>query len=97
MATEAANSSGNVVSIGSEFTPDSLLEVISRVPEDFDPRTLERKEGPVFVLHPDTASKVLPQAKQWEQDPEFKAKLDAIIERKREEWRDREANRKLVS
>jgi hypothetical protein len=97
MATKGANSSGNVVHTGPNFTPDNLLELIRRVPEDFDSRTLEREGGPVFVLHPDTAAKVLPQAKEWEKDPEFKAKLDAIMERKREEWRDREADRKLVS
>lgn len=97
MAAKAADSSGNVVHTGPDFTPDGLLELIGRVPEDFDARTLERKEGPVFVLHPDTAAKVVPQAKEWEKDPEFKAKLDAIMERKREEWRDREADRKLVN
>lgn len=96
MAMRAADLSGNVVHTGPDFTADSLL-MISSVPEDFDARTLERKEGAMFVLHPDTAAKILPLAKEWERDPEFKARLDAIVERKREEWRDREANRKLVS
>jgi hypothetical protein len=97
MAKREADSSGNVVHTGPDFTPDDLLELISRVPEDFDSRTLERQGGPVFVLHPDTAAKVVPQAKEWEKNPEFKAKLAEIMQRKREEWRDREANRKLVS
>jgi hypothetical protein len=97
LAGRAAESSGNVVHAGSDLTPDNLLDLISRVPEDFDPQTLEPEPGPVFVLHPDTAAKVLPQAKEWERDPGFKAKLDKIKDKKREEWRDREADRKLVS
>jgi|CZLA01.1.fsa_nt_gi hypothetical protein len=96
LAGKAAESAGNVVHTGVEFTPDNLLELISRVPEDFDPETLQPKPGPAFVLHPETAAKILPMAKEWEQDPEFKRKLDEIRKRKLEEWRDREANRKLV-
>jgi hypothetical protein len=95
--SKTAESTGNVVKAEGEFTPDHLLELISRLPEDFDPETLERVPGAVFVLHPETAAKLLPKAKGWEQNPEFKAKLKDITNRKREEWRDREANRKLVS
>ncbi len=96
-ASKTAESTGNVVKSEGDFTPEKLLELISRLPEDFDPETLQPEPGAVFVLHPETAAKILPQAKQWEQDPEFKAKLENITNRKREEWRDREANRKLVS
>lgn len=49
---------------------------------------------PTIVSHPDTFS---PKAlEQWEQDPEYRASADALIESKRMEWRDREADRKLV-
>jgi hypothetical protein len=97
LAAKDAESAGNVVHAGGEFTPDDLLEVIRRVPEDFDPETLQPEPGAVFVLHPETAAKILPMVKQWEQDPEFKRKLEEIRNRKLEEWRDREANRKLVN
>jgi hypothetical protein len=97
LARKAADSAGNVVNTGGELTPDKLLELISRVQEDFDPKTLEREPGAVFVIDPETAAKILPKVKEWEQNPEFKAKLERITNRKREEWRDREANRKLVS
>jgi hypothetical protein len=95
--SKTAESTGSVVKSEGDFTPEKLLELISRLPEDFDPETLQPEPGAVFVLHPETAAKILPQAKEWEQDPEFKAKLEDITNRKREAWRDREANRKLVS
>lgn len=95
--TRTADSTGNVIKSDGDFTPDQLLELISRIPEDFDPETLQPERGAMFVLHPETAAKILPQAKEWEKDPKFKVKLESITNKKREAWRDREANRKLVS
>jgi hypothetical protein len=96
LVSKTADSTGSVVKSEGDFTPDKLLELIRRVPEDFDPETLEAEPGAVFVLHPETAAQLVPQAKEWEKNPEFKAKLESIKNLKREEWRDREANRKLV-
>lgn len=94
-AGEAAESVGNVVRTGGEFTPDKYLEVFRKVEVDFDPQTLQPKPG-FLVMHPDIAASVITKVKEWKKDPTFKAEYERIIAVKREEWRDREANRKLV-
>ena len=63
---------------------------------DFDPQTLQPKPGWVWVMHPNMAASVIPKVNEWEKDPTFNAKRERIMVVKREEWRDREANRKLV-
>ena len=89
---KAANSVGNVVHAGGKLTPDKYLEVFRKIEMDFDPQTLQPTVGHVQVMHPDMATKV----KEWEKNPVFKAEFEQIMAVKREEWRDREANRKLV-
>lgn len=49
---------------------------------------------PTIVFHPDTFSPLV--FEQWEKDAEFRSAADELIETKRMEWRDREADRKLV-
>ena len=96
-AGEAADSVGNVVHAGGELTPDKVLEVYRKVERDFDPQTLQPKPGFVWTMHPDVAASVIPKIEEWEKDPVFKAEYERIMTVKREEWRDREANRKLVN
>ena len=93
---EAADSVGNVVHAGGELTPDTFFELFRRVQMDFDPKTLEPKPGLMFVMHPDTAAKIVPKVKEWEKDPAFDAEYKRIVSQNREAWRDREANRKLA-
>ncbi len=93
---KAADSVGNVIHAGGDLTQDKFLEVFRRVQMDFDPETLQPKPGFVWVLHPDLAASVVPKVKEWEKDPAFNAEYERIMAVKREEWRDREANRKLV-
>jgi hypothetical protein len=95
-AGEAADSVGNVVHAGGELTPAAFLEVFRTIQMDFDGRTGEPAPGYVWVMHPEMAASVLPKVKEWETDPKFNAEYNRIIALKREEWRDREANRKLV-
>ena len=95
-AGEAADSVGNIVHAGGELTPAKFLEVYRQVEMDFDPQTLQLKPGFVWVMHPDMAASVVPKVKEWEKNPAFKAEYERIMAEKREEWRDREANRKLV-
>jgi hypothetical protein len=98
VAGEAADAAGNVVNAGGgELTQEHFLEVFRRIHMDFDPVTLQPLPGGVFVMHPDMAQKIVPKVKAWEQEPAFNAKYKTLIQKKREEWRDREANRKLVS
>ena len=95
-AGEAAESVGNVVRTDGELTPDKFLDVFRQVEMDFDPQTLRPKPGSTFVMHPETAASMVPKVKEWEKDPMLKAEYERIIAVKREDWRDREANRKLV-
>lgn len=95
-AGEAADSVGNVVRTGGELTPDKFFEVYRTVEMDFDPQTLQPTPGFVWVMHPDVAASVVQKVREWEKNPAFKAKFEKIMAAKREEWRDREANRKLV-
>ena len=94
VAGEAADSVGNVVHADGELTPDKFLEAFRKVEMDFDPQTLKSKT--IIVMHPKTAALVVPKVKEWEKDPKIKAEHERIMAVKREEWRDREANRKLV-
>jgi len=93
---EAADEVGNVVHAGGELTQDKFLDVFRKVEMDFDPKTLKLLPGFSFVMHPDMAAKVVPKVQEWEKDPEFNAKYERIMATKREDWRDREARRKLV-
>lgn len=97
LVKEAADSVGNVVNAGGELTQDKFLNIFRMVQMDFDPRTLQVKPGFSFVMHPDVAAKVVPKVNEWEKDPAFNAEYERIISDKREEWRAREARRKLVS
>lgn len=92
----AAESVGNVVDAEGELTQDKYLDMFRKIEMNFDPRTLQPSRGTTLVMHPELAASVVPKLKQWETDREFKAEYDRIIAAKREEWRDREANRKLV-
>ena len=93
---EAADEVGNVVHVGGELKQDKFLDIFRKVEMDFDPKTLKLLPGFTFVMHPKMAAKVGPKIQEWEKDPEFNAKQERIMATKREEWRDREARRKLV-
>lgn len=80
---------------GKKLSPDLILESLEMLPIDFDPDTGKAKL-PNFYIHPNQSEaykKVIEEAKQ---DPEFKKRFDEMVERKRKEWNDREAVRKLV-
>ncbi len=94
--SEAAASAGNEVSTGGELTPDRFLEAFRRVQLDFDPTTGMLSDGHVIVISPDLADNLEPKLKGWKNDSQFMAEYNRILERKREEWRAREADRKLV-
>lgn len=93
--SEAAGAVGNTVSAGGDFRPEHFFELLSKIAMDFDPETGE-PIGQTFVMHPDTAAKVIPLMQAWESDPSFVAEHQRILAVKREEWRAREDRRKLV-
>ena len=92
---KAAEQVGNVVSAdGKPFSMDLFFEGLEKIDIDFDedgnPSGLMCSVSP--ALYPSVA-KAVEQAKA---DPEMDKRFDAIMERKKEEWRVRESNRKLV-
>jgi hypothetical protein len=79
---------------GSPPTKELFLEMLDRMLLPFD------KDGnlipPAIIMHPTMWETHGEEMKNWEQDPEFRARHEEIVERKREEWRARESRRKLV-
>jgi hypothetical protein len=94
--SEAADEAGNVVDgKGAPLDADHFLEALEKIEMTFDPQTLE-PTGLSIVIHPSMAETVMARAAEWEKDPVFLARHQALMERKREEWRARESDRKLV-
>jgi hypothetical protein len=60
---------------------------------------LERTEwspSSVFIAHPTVAKAMGEKWQEWQSDAEFMKKYKEVDRRKKEAWRDRESNRKLV-
>ena len=92
---ESTRESGNALDAGGRpFGPAILLETLDKIWIDFDENG--RPEMPTMVLHPDLFNSIKDRLPEWESDPDFIKKRREIIERKKEEWRDRESHRKLV-
>lgn len=91
-ATEQAGTA--IDASGRPLTADLFLDLLGRVQLDFD------SEGnlvpPTIVLHPHVWESVRHDVASWDEDPDFKRAFRTLIERKREEWREREGRRKLV-
>jgi hypothetical protein len=79
---------------GKPFNADIFLEILNRMWLDFDEKG--RWKPPTLIVHPDALENIKNEMTKWEKDPEFKAKMDQLMFRKREEWRERESRRKLV-
>ena len=79
---------------GKPFHPSMFHEALRKMWVDFD----ESGQAilPTIVMHPDMFKAIGPKLKEWEADKNLKAEFDAVIAQKREEWRARENNRKLV-
>ena len=92
---EYAQEAGNVVSAeGETISIDHFFEVLEKVSRDFD--STGKPDEIVFTASPElfpSIAKVIEEAKS---DPEMDKRFNTIMERKREEWRVRENNRKLV-
>lgn len=96
-ASQAAESVGNVVDVGGDFRQEHFLEMLSKVYMEFDLGTGQLSANQTFVPSDPTVGELLQRRLQeWGQDPEFRKKYEDLIDLKREEWRAREDNRKLV-
>ena len=88
---------GNQVdAAGQPFSAELYFKILDTVQIDFD--ELERPDisGVRMVMHPDQAERVRVLMEQWQQDESFQQRYKEIMLKKRDEWRDRESNRKLV-
>ena len=92
---EYAQEAGNVVSAeGEAISIDHFFEVLEKVSRDFD--STGKPDEVVFTTNPELFQSIAKIIEEAKSDPEIQQRFDAIMERKREEWRVRENNRKLV-
>ena len=88
---KAAKDAGNVVSAdGQPSSIEMLCEMFEKMDLDFD--EAGNPSGTMFVASP----KLVEAISRTEADPETAKRDQALIDQKREEWRVRENNRKLV-
>ena len=79
---------------GRKFDAQVLIELLEKMQIDFYPDGTPHElhvDGPLFT--PESLAAV---DKEFENNPELKRKFDEMMEKKKEEWRAREADRKLV-
>lgn len=95
MIAQATDAVGNTIDAnGNPFSPELFLEMLERLQLSFD------EDGtwipPTMIVAPGFWEANKDRLATFENDPELDARQTEIINRKREEWRDREACRKLV-
>lgn len=92
---EAVDKVGNVVDAkGKPFSPEAIFEVLEKIQLDFD-EDGKHKEITV-VIPPALSDRARETLVQLHSDPKLSLRYQELIEKKREEWRAREAARKLV-
>jgi metal-dependent amidase/aminoacylase/carboxypeptidase family protein len=91
---EAATKVGNVTTLGTSAL-EQFFEATEKRWIEFD---ADGNPAPVQFLAGSeaTARKLRDAMKQIETDPDLRRQYETIIEKKRQQWRDREAARKLV-
>ena len=75
---------------------DLYFKLLETVQIDFDSHGRPDISGTQLVMHPSQAERVQSVMTQWQTDESFQRRYRETMLRKREEWRDRESNRKLV-
>jgi hypothetical protein len=85
---------GNVVHYKGALTIDDVFRMYGTVAIDFDENG--RPELPTIMCNEAMREQFHCLLSQINSDPDTKRKLAAMLERKKEEWRDREASRRLV-
>jgi hypothetical protein len=95
MMHQTTEKTGNVVDAGGKpFSPELMLEALEKIEIDFNSDGSPRM--PTMALGEAQRAKLLESANDSESMAIFEMRRDKIIDRKREEWRAREANRILV-
>jgi hypothetical protein len=95
--SEATELVGNQIDAGGQpFSAELYLKMLETVQINFDSQGRPDISSTHLVMQPDQAAQVEPLLAQWEVDESFQRRYREIMLKKREEWRDRESNRKLV-
>lgn len=76
------------------FTAELYLDGLETIEFSFDESGYW--DPPTLVIHPDLSRTAQEQLERLNTDEPLRQRLSALVERKKEEWRDREARRKLV-
>ena len=93
---DAVDKVGNVVDAkGKPFNAEAVFEVLDKIQMDFDEDGVKHKEITV-VIPPALTTRVKETMEHIHQDPILSNRYKEIIDKKRMEWRAREASRKLV-
>lgn len=86
---------GQTVSTGGKpLTLDVFFQTLEKMHLDFDENG--EPTGLQMVIHPDMAPTLQRLEEQFRSDPDLQRRHREILDRKRMEWRAREASRKLV-
>jgi hypothetical protein len=95
MMDQATNEAGTVVHAdGRPFSAELFIEAIDKMELSFDDNG--DWEMPTLVGHPMHEARIKAELARIDNTPELHAKATAIVNRKREAWRVREAHRTLV-
>lgn len=91
---KTVNEVGNAINVNGKLTPEKFLEMFERLQIDFD--STGKPRFPMFIVGSqeveDAVKKVLLELEQYP----YKTRFSNLLDLKREDWRDRESNRKLV-
>jgi hypothetical protein len=79
---------------GQPLNPDHLLRCFEKIWIDFDAEG--RPKLPTIIIHPDQSDTYKRIGEEIDSTPELRKRFAQIIASKKEEWRARESNRKLV-
>src|SRR5262245_56923805 len=79
---------------GKPFTAELYLDVLETMEFSFDENG--EWQMPTMVLHPSMMARAQEQIQRLDVEPALKERLSAIVTKKKEHWRDREADRQLV-
>ena len=92
---ETTEKAGNVIDgKGKKINPDIILQCLEKIQIDFDENG--NPYMPALFVDPKMADYIKGKIPEWEKDIEHKKKHEELMKKKKEEWHDRESNRKLV-
>jgi hypothetical protein len=93
--SEGVQKVGNTVDGGGQrFTAELFLQAMEKILIDFNADG--SPEMPTVHISPNQTDDVKRMIERFESEPDLKKRFDTIMTKKREEWRAREADRKLV-